>query len=879
MESIFLKILNMSISASWLILVILLLRLIFRRLPKWIMVLLWGIVALRLLLPVSLESNLSLIPNTETIWVTEDGSDTVVQTGIDPLDRVVAPESWQITHSEQSVDIQEPDKVLTDAGHSEVQVTEQHSSRQVFYILGVIWAVGILALLLYAIISYLRIRRKVKESIPFDSAKDWNASRIRICDRISTPFILGVFRPVIYLPSGLSEEDTELVIAHEMAHLRRRDHLWKPLGFIFLMVYWFNPLVWAAYILLCRDIEMACDEKVIASLEEADKKAYANALVTCATKQREITVCPLAFGEVGVKERVKGILNYKRPAFWVLILSVVACVVIAVCFLTNPAKESKEESSEEKTTANYEGIYYYSGNKKETYGSAVRLIDLAVQIKDDGSFLINELPDGGITSSGKHAVDGDMITLTGTVKIGEEEEKPVTYHFRLDGDKLIYVARDSSDFNVAQVRDGETFLKDKNPYDDYEERCYYYTRNGEVGNAGMIWSWIDLMPDGGCMWMDSYISSSTPDSTYKVEGDVLTITAKSQGSDGEVTELYHFRMKGDSLFFIAEGTSNFGLLKLKDGDEYVLGPDFATRESRKLEEEAWAKLEEERKRRTEEAEAQKRRAEEASKQNKEGKDNNKEYQMVKIISEEIQNDEIIKREYMVSSANAVRLMKTLNPEGRSYSEDVIKSEFEKSYTIVIDDIPTYSLNRDVENGTDSVYMFDLRSTPISGTYISSDIVKLIDEIIEGEISLQKEKAKDNTPIDGLMTGDIYDPMVYDQEIPEFGIRMEVKKPDTKGCDLKFIYTENEQTGPIEFIVGEGYYFQKWEGDHWGRLLTNYSYGVVDIGYGVPTTIQVRWNELFGEQSPGKYRIIAPVVSNRRLGSYKAFYISCTFEIE
>ena len=350
---------------------------------------------------------------------------------------------------------------------------------------------------------------------------------------------------------------------------------------------------------------MACDEKVIASLEEADKKAYANALVTCATKQREITVCPLAFGEVGVKERVKGILNYKRPAFWVIILSVVACVVISVCFLTNPAKESKEESSEEKTAANYEGIYYYSGNKKETYGSAVRLIDLSVQIKGDGSFLINELPDGGITSSGKHAVDGDMITLTGTVKIGEEEEKPVTYHFRLDGDNLIYVARNSSDFNVAQVRDGETFLKDKNPYDDYEERCYYYTRNGEESAAGPIWSWIDLMPDGGCMWRDSYISSSTPDSTYKVEGDVLTII--TQGFNGEVAELYHFRMEGNSLFFIADGSSSFGCLKLKDGDEYVLGPDFGTEESRKMEEEGWAKV----------AEAQKQKSEEAaSKQNK-----------------------------------------------------------------------------------------------------------------------------------------------------------------------------------------------------------------------------------------------------------------------
>jgi len=328
-----------------------LLRLIFRRLPKWIMVLLWGIVALRLLLPVSLESNLSLIPNTETIWVTEDGSDTVVQTGIDPLDRVVAPKSWQVIHAEKAVDMQEFVGTVNDAGHSEERVVEQNSSRQVFSVIGVIWAVGILALLLYAVISYLRVRKSVKESMPFDYAEDRNTGRIRICDRISTPFILGIFRPVIYLPSGLSEEDTAHVIAHEMAHLKRGDHFWKPLGFLLLMVYWFNPLVWAAYILLCRDIEMACDEKVIASMEEADKKAYANALVTCATKQREITVCPLAFGKVGVKERVKGILNYKRPAFWVLILSVIACVVISVCFLTNPAKDPKEEPEQDKPAA------------------------------------------------------------------------------------------------------------------------------------------------------------------------------------------------------------------------------------------------------------------------------------------------------------------------------------------------------------------------------------------------------------------------------------------------------------------------------------------------------------------------------------------------
>ena len=579
MENIFLKILNMSISASWLILVILLLRLIFRRLPKWIMVLLWGIVALRLLLPVSLESNLSLIPNTETIWVTEDGSDTVVQTGIDPLDRVVAPESWQVTHPEQSMDIQEPDKVSTDAGHSEVQVTEQHSSRQVFYILGIIWAVGILALLLYAIISYLRIRRKVKESIPFDSAKDWNAGRIRICDRISTPFILGVFRPVIYLPSGLSEEDTAHVIAHEMAHLKRGDHFWKPLGFLLLMVYWFNPLVWAAYILLCRDIEMACDEKVIASLEEANKKAYANALVTCAAKQREITVCPLAFGEVGVKERVKGILNYKRPAFWVLILSVVACVVIAVCFLTNPAKEGQDNANGKDNNSrkeSLEGAYYYTGNKIEQVGTDIRRIDLMLILGDNGSFYINETPDGDAIT-GDYELKDDILICRGEYVTGNDKGKEMVFHFRTDDGKMCYVSEESSGFRTVDLEDGEVFQKGQNPYEAYIERCYYYQANGQMDDDdNMIYFYINLLPNGICEWYESPTSSYVGEDYYSVEGDILTIRGVMPGTGEERTN--RFRINGNEMVFIEEGSSNFNMIKLVDGERFSRGPDLNSEE-------------------------------------------------------------------------------------------------------------------------------------------------------------------------------------------------------------------------------------------------------------------------------------------------------------
>ena len=207
----------------------------------------------------------------------------------------------------------------------------------ILYLGGIIWTVGIAILLLYGLISYLRLRRKVAEAIPYEK-NTW------LCDQVKTPFILGVFRPRIYLPSGLNEEETAYVLAHEHAHLKRKDHLWKPLGFLLLTVYWFNPLVWVAYILLCRDIEAACDEKVISDMAMTEKKAYANALVSCSMQRRLILACPLAFGEVGVKERVKGVLNYRKPAFWIIVAALIACVVIAVCFLTNPKDDGPDLS-------------------------------------------------------------------------------------------------------------------------------------------------------------------------------------------------------------------------------------------------------------------------------------------------------------------------------------------------------------------------------------------------------------------------------------------------------------------------------------------------------------------------------------------------------
>jgi len=200
-------------------------------------------------------------------------------------------------------------------------------------IAGWVWLIGLGAMLLYALVSYLRLHRRVSVSLPVQD-------HIYLCDAISSPFILGVVKPHIYLPSGLDEVQRQNVLAHEQAHLARRDHWWKPLGFALLAVYWFNPVLWLAYTLLCRDIELACDERVIRTMDESAVKTYSTVLLACSMPRKAVITCPLAFGEVGVKERVRNALHYKKPAFWVVAASVAVCVVVAVCFLTNPPTDT-----------------------------------------------------------------------------------------------------------------------------------------------------------------------------------------------------------------------------------------------------------------------------------------------------------------------------------------------------------------------------------------------------------------------------------------------------------------------------------------------------------------------------------------------------------
>lgn len=313
MSSVFLKIVNMSITASWLILAVALVRLLLKKAPKWIPCLLWGLVAIRLVCPFSFGSIFSLIPSSETIPANITvQQEPAINSGITEVNDIINP--------------------VIAKSFAPVPTDSVNPLQIIIPVAAIVWVSGIVIMLAYALISYIKLKKTVSVCVPV-------GERILSCDEVKAPFILGVFSPIIYVPSSMSGETLDLVIRHETAHLQRHDHWWKPLGYLLLAIYWFNPLCWIAYILLSRDIEMACDEKVIRDMDKDEMAAYSQALLDCSFPRRRIAACPLAFGEVGVKERVKGVLNYKKPAFWIIVVAVTACIVIGVCFLTNPQKD------------------------------------------------------------------------------------------------------------------------------------------------------------------------------------------------------------------------------------------------------------------------------------------------------------------------------------------------------------------------------------------------------------------------------------------------------------------------------------------------------------------------------------------------------------
>lgn len=323
-DVIFIQLFNMSVSAGWLILAVIVLRLFMRKAPRWICCVLWAMVAVRLVCPVSLESIFSLVPSAETISY-EGEIMPEITSGVPFVDDTLNPMIESTINGPMDHHIQD---AITPPASPIISW---------IHLAAIVWATGLVMLLAIAILGYLRVRRTLREAVLWQN-------NIWFCDQVKSPFILGIFKPGIYLPSDIGQEQIDYVLAHEQAHLRRKDHLWKVLGYLLLAVYWFHPLVWVAFILLCRDIEAACDEKVIRNLDMGERKAYSRALLSCSQRRRMVITYPLAFGEVGVKERVRSVLRYKKPAFWAAGAAIAVCAVVAVCFLTNPEQQAEAAS-------------------------------------------------------------------------------------------------------------------------------------------------------------------------------------------------------------------------------------------------------------------------------------------------------------------------------------------------------------------------------------------------------------------------------------------------------------------------------------------------------------------------------------------------------
>lgn len=526
---IFLHLFNISISASLLALAVVLFRLVFKKAPKWLIVSMWALVAIRLICPFSIESALSLIPSREVI----------------PLE-IMSVDPTKTPNTAFGL-IENP----TYSGfiNSTVTVERVNSFQLDMIFASYIWLAGVLLLLAYALVSYLRLRRSVRISMPYKE-------NVFLCDNVKSPFILGVFRPKIYLPSDMDESTAELVLRHEKAHLKRRDHLWKPLGFMLLAVYWFNPVLWISYILLCRDIELACDERVIRDMENADKKAYSEALLSCSASQKLISACPVAFGEVGVKKRIKSVLNYKKPAFWLILVAIVVSVVLALCFMTDPKKTNGEhirgvdEISElhfpmrdmvfvAHTYTVYEGI-----GTDDNYFKAK--IEDAFSHTEVSSFLnhivLEELPDG--TVNPMHEPQTNFV-----IEIQTNDHAPVRVIFH-DNFSKMYMVKFTDFYSVSS--------KDYAVVGD-QAREFFETKP-YMTNA-LVWEFNLASSAWGNYAINIYVGEK-----YKIngevtgEGNITRITDEEKGLEG---------ISWSPLIVENPGVYNIEIPVICDGEEKV----------------------------------------------------------------------------------------------------------------------------------------------------------------------------------------------------------------------------------------------------------------------------------------------------------------------
>ena len=415
MEALFLKLLDMGVSASWLILTVIAARFLLRNAPKSARCILWALVALRLACPVTIPSPVSLAPQAPAVGQ------------ILTAREVALPRKIPTFRNQGGATPDDAESAKPESASAPLRLTKIFSA---------VWLAGLSAMLLCALAGFLRLRRTVSASLP-------TGGNLWICDDIPAPFILGILRPRVYLPSNLDEARTRYVIAHENAHLRHYDHFWKPFGYALLSVYWFHPLVWVAYVLFCRDLELACDERVVREMKLSERAAYSQALLDCSRERGSVAACPLAFGETSVKTRVKAVLNYRKPAFGIAAVSVIVCAVVAACFMTSPPV-AQDSALLPEAFATSESAYEGSARlvaEMPVLGGKLKQVELRVRHDFRGYDTVHELL---MAPTGKEfGIESGYLLYSGETPpesvVYDRKTEAVT--FKADGRQFVYDAR------------------------------------------------------------------------------------------------------------------------------------------------------------------------------------------------------------------------------------------------------------------------------------------------------------------------------------------------------------------------------------------------------------------------------------------------------
>lgn len=534
LSDVFLFFVNTAVSAGWVVLGVLLLRLILKKAPKWTRLLLWAVVGARLVFPVKLKTVFSLIPSSQTIDTSVYSARPYLDTGIAAVD--------------------DPANAYLGSHYFEGVTVQNGLFENILTVLGIVWLAGVAVLLLYAAFSYLRLKAKLRTATRLQD-------NVFESEQVFSPFILGIFRVRIYLPYGLSENDRAYVLAHETAHLKRCDHIVKPLAFLALCLYWFQPLLWLAYALLCRDMELACDEKAVQAMDKDTRRAYSMALLRNSVCRGFAAASPLAFGETGIKERVKSVMHYKKPAVWVVAGAVALCCVAGLLFATDPLGTSPageyENYAIDAHTWQFETLKVggrmvaCSAYQSASYPQAP-VLDLILTAQEDQITIENvstgeqwllscaeiaRTPDG---------IDYEITAPDGTrnlVHTGITEYADGSREYTLPLSLGSYDLQFSAPFTSADLQLPQT-----------QETLVYTFAGGTADVAELV-----LSPDGTFQFSFNVLSSYIPMGTYRVQSGVLELRAPDSYNDAQTPSTYCFVLtqEGDQtcLVFDAAGSS------------------------------------------------------------------------------------------------------------------------------------------------------------------------------------------------------------------------------------------------------------------------------------------------------------------------------------